>query len=83
MSCEQSAVIYSKPNCPYCEMAKNLMKRKNVCFTEMVIGKDTTVDDMFARIGAVVRSVPQIVFVADSAEEYVGGFDDLKIKLGD
>ncbi len=35
-------VVYSKDNCPYCVMAKQLLKKSNIDFTEKLIGVDVT-----------------------------------------
>jgi glutaredoxin len=35
-------VLYTKENCPLCEMAKNLLKSRNVQYHELMIGRDIT-----------------------------------------
>lgn len=69
----QKVVIYSKETCPYCVMAKNLLKQKGVSsFEEIRIDLDDTKrDEMIKLTGRM--TVPQI-FIGDT---HVGGFDDL------
>ncbi len=65
--------IYTTPTCPYCAMAKSLLKRKNASFTEIdVSGDHATRDAMTARAHG-RRTVPQI-FIGGT---HVGGCDDL------
>lgn len=62
---DMSLIVYSQPNCPGCVTLKNKYKEEGVVFTEVVIGKDITVDEFKQRFPT-VRSVP---FVVDSKEE--------------
>jgi glutaredoxin 3 len=67
-----NVVIYSTKVCPYCEQAKQLLRQKNVAYTEFLV--DTSPekrDEMIAKSGR--RSVPQI-FIND---QHIGGCDDL------
>jgi len=65
-------VIYSKSWCPFCDRAKDLLRRKGVSWTEIDVEADPAKrDEMIAR--AERRTVPQI-FVGD---RHVGGFDEL------
>jgi glutaredoxin 3 len=65
--------VYSGSNCPYCERAKALLKRKNVEFQEFNVQQDARkLEEMLARSGG-RKSVPQIFINA----EHVGGCDDL------
>lgn len=64
--------IYTTPLCPYCHMAKGLLKKKNVAFTEI------DVSDQVKRVAMRTRSagrnsVPQI-FIGNT---HVGGCDDI------
>ena len=38
--------IYTRENCEYCKMAKELLTEHNLSFTEYVIGKDITRDEV-------------------------------------
>ncbi len=69
----KKVTIYTKETCPYCLMAKNLLKQKGVSeFEEIRIDLDAEVRqkmiDMTGRM-----TVPQI-YIGDT---HVGGFDDL------
>ena len=50
--------IYSKANCPYCEMAKAYLVRKNINFTEVKIDENPGAREFILSEGH--RSVPQI-----------------------
>ena len=64
--------IYSKPSCPYCEMAKRLLAAKGQSWTEIdVEAEPARRDEMIERSRR--RTVPQI-WIGD---RHVGGFDDL------
>lgn len=77
--------IYSKPNCPYCSQAKDLLTSKGLEYEELIIdvgqvkepGKlYTTVEALKKRLPS-AKTVPQI-FLGD---EHIGGFDALKKRL--
>jgi glutaredoxin 3 len=66
-------VIYSKPGCPYCHMAKGLLTRKGVNFSEIDISRERSRrPEMIERAGG-RTTVPQIFI----GETHVGGCDDL------
>jgi glutaredoxin 3 len=66
-------VIYTKSSCPYCHMAKDLLRRKGATFEEIdVSGRPGEQQAMSARAKG-RRTVPQI-FIGDV---HVGGCDDL------
>ena len=65
-------LIYTSSLCPYCTMAKRLLDKKGVCYTE--INVDTTPgmrEEMMRKTQR--RTVPQIYI----GELHVGGFDEL------
>ena len=65
-------IVYSSATCPYCDRAKDLLKRKNVAFTEIRADLDEAArDEMIAKSAR--RTVPQI-FIDD---RHIGGCDDL------
>lgn len=66
-------VIYSRPNCGYCELAKRLFDRKGVAFAEVDVSRDRSrLAEMIDRSGGRM-TLPQ-VFIGD---RHVGGFTDL------
>ena len=73
-----TSVIYSKPNCPYCDKAKALMSKTQIPYTEVVIGKDITVEKLFEEFKlngmAQPKSAPQIILHG----KYIGGFKELQ-----
>jgi glutaredoxin 3 len=65
-------IMYSTTSCPYCLAARNLLRSKNLTWTEVSV--DIEPDkraEMISRSGR--RTVPQI-FIGDT---HVGGYDDL------
>jgi glutaredoxin 3 len=68
-----SALIYTKPACPFCDYAKMLMVTKNVSYTESVISKDI-VREEFVEMFPDVKTVP-LIFI-DGVR--IGGYNDLK-----
>ena len=65
-------LMYTKPSCPYCDMAKRLLEQKGQTWTEIDVEAEAGKrDEMIERSGR--RTVPQI-FIGD---RHVGGFDDL------
>lgn len=68
-----SVTIYARADCPYCHMAKDLLRRKGVGFEEVDIGRERERRaEMIARAGG-RSTVPQIFIDA----RHVGGCDDL------
>ena len=68
----KKVLIYTTEICPYCERAKNLLKRKNVSYEEKRIDLDPSLrEEMILRSQR--KTVPQI-FIDDF---HVGGCDDL------
>ena len=64
--------IYTKPFCPYCSRALNLLQEKGVDFTEIEAGFDPGArKDMIAKSG---RSTYPQIFVG---EAHVGGCDEM------
>lgn len=72
-----TAEIYSTPACGQCVMAKNVLKSKEIPFTEYTVGKDVQMAELEERVGNPVRSVPQIFM----DNEYIGGLDQLRAKV--
>lgn len=69
------AIVWSQQNCQFCDMAKNLLKSKNIDFEEKKLSADGeyTKADLLAAVPH-ARTVPQI-FIDDI---YVGGFTELR-----
>lgn len=63
--------IFTKPGCPHCKKAKELLDEKSLNYHEIVIGKDITMTHLRGISGQ--TTVPQ-VFIAG---KHIGGSEDL------
>lgn len=72
----KETIIYGKPNCPQCTMAKSLLDSRGIEYSYIDI---TTTGKSAAEVTgrADVRSLPQVYL----AGEYIGGFTELYAKL--
>ena len=86
----QTFTIYSKPACTYCDQAKALLESKGIQYdvVNLDVGqpkspdsKYISRDDLLAMIPT-ARTMPQIFAHVDSADQYVGGYLELKSRLG-
>lgn len=66
-------VVWSKPNCPYCVKAKELLNANEISFIEKEIGNGHTKEQLLQDVPT-ARTVPQILLNG----ELVGGFNDLE-----
>ncbi|MGL5115904.1 MAG: glutaredoxin 3 [Beijerinckiaceae bacterium] len=66
-----AVTIYTKAWCPYCDAAKQLLKKKSIAFTEIPVRSSADQDAMAKKAGR--STVPQIWI----GERHVGGCDDL------
>ena len=66
--------VYSKPNCPYCDKAKYLLKSLGLQYEEKIVTKDLSVEELYETLGKQVRTIPQIVINKD----HIGGYNELK-----
>lgn len=68
-----SVTIYSRQSCPYCHMAKDLLRKKDVQFQEIDIEREPERrSEMIDRAGG-RTTVPQIFIDG----RHIGGCDDL------
>ena len=66
-------VIYSKPNCPWCVKAKELMYNLHLSYDEKILGVDYTREDLRELVGEhLPLTVPQIFI----NERRIGGYED-------
>ena len=70
---KDSNIVWSKIQCPYCDMAKRLLQNKEVTYEERMIGDGWTREQLLEAVPG-ARTVPQ-VFIDD---EYVGTYEHLK-----
>jgi glutaredoxin 3 len=67
-----AVLMYAKSWCPYCERARDLLRRKGASFEEIDIeAQPERREEMIRRSGR--RTVPQIFI----GERHIGGSDDL------
>ena len=70
----KKVIIYTGQLCAHCEWTKDLLKRKNIQFTEYNIGKDLTkMEEMLKKTNG-AKTVPQIFI----GEHHVGGNVELQ-----
>ena len=65
--------VYSRDGCIFCDAAMELLKEKNIEFTEIKITGNQEAIDLFKMNG--FKTVPQIFTDRDV---YIGGYQDLK-----
>lgn len=64
--------IYTKPTCPYCIRAKQLLSSKGVSFTDINVAEDPEAYEQLKQ-RTNHKTVPQIFI----NEQFIGGCDDL------
>jgi len=67
------AIIWSKPDCPYCVIAKKLLETKGYEVEERRVGFGWNREQLLEAVPN-ARTVPQIFLDG----QYIGGSDDLK-----
>ena len=65
--------VYSKPACQFCDKAKALLTQLKIEYTEKVVTKDLSLEELFEEIGKQVRTIPQIVIDG----KHIGGYNEL------
>lgn len=71
----KSVAMITKPGCPYCASAKQLLKSRGIAFEEIVLGKDATSVSVKAISGN--STVPQVFFDGQN----IGGYEELEAYL--
>ncbi len=68
--------VFSTENCKYCRLAKDLLTRQNLPYTEYMVDKKPEKYKKYyeSLTGNEIRSVPQIFFDG----EFIGGYQDLQ-----
>ena len=67
-----SISLFTKPGCPFCAKAKQMLSDRHIAFEEIILGKDATSTSLKAVTGE--GTVPQI-FIGG---EHIGGSDHLE-----
>lgn len=70
------AIVYTKPNCPQCDAAKQLLKSRGITVLEMTVGLNVTREELMEQFPS-ARSVPQVVING----HHVGGLEGTKVYL--
>lgn len=66
-------VIYTRPNCYFCDATKNYLQQKGIDYTSVMIGEDISREDFLEKYPQ-ARTAPWIVI----DEEAIGGWDNLQ-----
>ena len=69
-----NAVVWSKDQCMFCEMAKDLLAEYNIEYEERNISKGEWTREQLQEAAPGSKTVPQIFLDG----KYVGGFTELK-----
>ena len=73
-------IIYSKPNCVYCDKSKALVKGLGMTYEEKMFGQDfKSPEELYEAVGKQVRTMPQIKI----DEVLIGGYNQLVEFLAD
>ncbi len=74
MNTQPRVIVFSTPNCPYCNMAKRYLRERGIRFRDVDVSRDPA-----AARDMVRRSGQQGVPVIDINGKIVVGFDRAKI----
>lgn len=69
-----NTVVWSKDHCPYCDMAKNLLKTRNIEFEDRNISRGEWTKEQLLEAVPGARTVPQIFIDG----KLVGTYEHLK-----
>jgi len=85
MSKIESVEMYSKPQCPFCVKAKDLLNQNDISFDEYEVGVSVTKQDIQSRVDAMglditISTVPQIFAQLENKNDwaYIGGYVELR-----
>ena len=68
-----TATVWTKPGCPFCDMAKNLLNEKGIAYEEKNIGNGYTREQLLEAVPT-AKTVPQIFIDG----KYIGTYEHLK-----
>lgn len=71
-----NVAVWSKPQCPWCVMAKRLLELKGIEYTLVTLGEEFTRDDVVAKFPT-ARTFP----IIEIDNEYIGGYNELRQKI--
>jgi len=70
---EGSIKVYWRPDCKFCDLAKNLLNSKGLSYETVQLGEDMS-KEYFKMINPGIEKVPAIFI----DEKYIGGYTELK-----
>jgi glutaredoxin len=70
--------VFTKPDCPFCVQAKDLLSAKGFSYSEFELGKDLTREEFIEKFPD-VKTVPYIIV----GNNHVGGYKQLLEMIGD
>lgn len=77
-SSDLKIVVYTKPDCVWCDRAKELLNKNSLSYEEKKYGTDFTKQDLEKLLPSTVKlTTPQIFF----NDDHIGGYDELKLYL--
>lgn len=69
-----TVTVYTLENCGYCHVAKELLKFKEVAYTEVKVPHDMSVRE-FSQAYPTIKGFP---FILDESNQPIGAFKDLQ-----
>lgn len=66
-------IVWTKPGCPFCEMAKTFLNQRNISYEERNIGQGWTREQLLEAVPT-AKTVPQIFIDG----KYIGTYEELK-----
>jgi glutaredoxin 3 len=69
-----NTVVWTRDRCPYCDMAKSMLRGKNISFEERNLSEGKWSREELLAVVPGARTVPQIFLHG----KYVGGYTDLE-----
>jgi len=74
--------VYAKPNCSFCVKAKMLLSQRGIPFETIYVASAEAKQAMLDRIEQSGNPPPRMVPQIFNDEEYIGGYDQLRHRLG-
>jgi ribonucleoside-diphosphate reductase alpha subunit len=77
-----SFIVYSKDDCKYCTLAKELLKSKNINYKEILLNNTMERINFYESYtdeeeGILINTMPQIFINSESTENRIGGYNEL------
>ncbi|MCB1569175.1 MAG: hypothetical protein KDI69_10225 [Xanthomonadales bacterium] len=74
-------IIYGKDGCLNCDKSKMLCQIQSIDYCYHTVGADISVDELHAKLGQTVRSLPQIFVREAQSTRHIGGYEELRRAL--